>query len=84
MDKKHLFISQNGKTDIHLETYTLDDKGYLKDKAFVASIPQLGIDARLPLLELAIYEKIKIHHKLGANQVTLVESVDKILAELML
>jgi hypothetical protein len=82
MDKKHLFISQNGKADIQLETYTFDDKGYLKDKAIVASIPQLGIDARLSLLELAIYEKIKIHHKLGANQVTLVESVDKILAEL--
>ena len=64
MDKKHLFILQDENNNVTIETYTTDDSGgYLKGKTVETSIPNIDTDTRLPLLEAAIYEKIKYHHK---------------------
>lgn len=77
-DKKYLFIAQNGQ----IETYTTDSRDYLKEAAQIVSMPDLGIDTRLALLKTAIYKKINLVHTLAAEQVTLLESVEKTLEKL--
>jgi hypothetical protein len=83
-DKRYLFILQNEKTDIVIETYTTDENGnYLTEKATIVSMPNLVVDARLALVEKAISDKIKFHHKLEFNDFTLSESIEKTYQKLL-
>jgi hypothetical protein len=75
----YLFISEDSKA----EKYITDDEGFLKEKTCNLYLNGIGHDTRLLRLETAIYEKIKIHHRLDRDQVRLVEPIANILKELI-
>ena len=83
MDKKYLFIFQSGQNDILVTRYITDDAGYLKEEAKSETIPDIGKDNRIGDLETAIFQKIYIHHRLGKEQVSLVESIEETLKKLL-
>lgn len=89
MSKKCLFILPNEKTDIetdiNIKTYEIHDKGYLLAKTPAVSVPKMAVDARLFLLEAAIYQKIKIHHQLSPTEYerTLSPNVKSVLKKLI-